>query len=381
MKCITQLHINGYLSLKDVTLELTSVNVIIGANGSGKSNLLSLLRLLPLLRTRSLRRFVADLGGADTLLFRGGKITPELAADVEIEHERGRLRYDLRLARTQADALAFADEGVSRLEAEGWSRQSLGVGHTESLLSETRAGDRTSPPADVHDVLSRISFYHVHDTSPASPLRSAGRANDHRYLRSDGSNLAPYLFALSQSEAHRAEWRLLSGLVRRIAPFIKELAPTPVNADPDTFRLDDPTADIDRVTIRLDWIDEHDQRYGVHQFSDGTLRAIALFTALTQPGDRLPTFISIDEPELGLHPSALTLLVGLIRSLAPRCQILLATQSPSLLDHFDPEEVIVADRVDGATRFTRLDPGTLSGWLEDYSMSELFDKNLLGGRP
>ena len=379
MNGITRLRVQGYRSLGDVTLEFGQVNVVIGANGSGKSNLLSFLRLLPLLRTRSLRRFVADLGGADALLFRGGKITPELFAEIELRHDGEVLRYDLRLARTQADGLVFVEEGVAQQEADGaWSRQSLGVGHTESLLEEAEGSGAVHAMCRA---LARIGFYHFHDTSPTSSLRSAGRANDHRSLRSDGSNLAAYLLALQQSPAHRAEWRLLSGLVRRIAPFIKELEPAPVNADPETFRIDNPGADADRVSVRLDWLDEHDQRYGVHQLSDGTLRAIALFSALTQPKDRLPACISIDEPELGLHPAALTLLVGLMRSVAPRCQVFLATQSTDLLDRFDVEEVVVADRVDGATRFTRLDPIGLAGWLEDYSLSELFDKNLLGGRP
>ena len=379
MNGIVRLRVQGYRSLADVMIEFGRVNVVIGANGSGKSNLLSFLRLLPLLRTRSLRRFVADLGGADALLFRGGKLTPELSAEIELHHEAGALRYDLRLARTQADGLVFAEEGVAQRGGDGvWSRQSLGVGHAESRLEEV---PESATVQAVRRSLARIGFYHFHDTSPAAALRSAGRANDHRYLRSDGSNLAPYLLALQQSPDHRAEWRLLSGLVRRIAPFIKELVPTPVNADPETFRLDDPAAEADRVSVRLDWLDERDQRYGVHQLSDGTLRAIALFSALTQPKDRLPAFVSIDEPELGLHPAALTLLVGLIRSVAPRCQVFLATQSTDLLDRFDAEEVVVADRVDGATRLTRLDPVGLAGWLEDYSLSELFEKNLLGGRP
>lgn len=364
MNGIARLRVQGYRSIKDVSLEFGSMNVVIGANGSGKSNLLSFLRLLPLLRTRSLRRFVADLGGADALLFRGGKITPELVAEVELHAPRGRLRYDLRLARTQADGLVFAEEGVSeRGEDGGWSRTALGVGHPESLLEEMASHPEASPALrGVRQALSRIGFYHFHDTSPAAALRSAGRAHDHWYLRSDGSNLAPYLLALRQSESHRSAWRLLGGLVRRIAPFIKELVPTPVNADPETFRFDDPQGGADRVSVRLDWLDEHDERYGVHQLSDGTVRAIALFAALTQPSDRLPAVISIDEPELGLHPAALTLLVGLLRSVAPRCQVFLATQSTDLLDRFEAEEILVAERAAGSTAFTRLDPGALAGW-------------------
>ena len=115
--------------------------------------------------------------------------------------------------------------------------------------------------------------------------------------------------------------------------------------------------------------------------SDGTLRCIALFTALGQPVESLPAFLSIDEPELGLHPAALGILASLVRSTSTHAQILLATQSPALLDLFDPQDVVVAERAQGATTFRRLDPDQLAGWLEDYSLSELYDKNVLGGRP
>jgi predicted ATPase len=137
----------------------------------------------------------------------------------------------------------------------------------------------------------------------------------------------------------------------------------------------------DESAVRLDWVDERDQVFGPHQLSDGTLRCIALFTALAQPVETLPSFLTIDEPELGLHPAALHLLAGLVRSTSAHCQILLATQSPALLDLFEPHEIVVTERKDGSTELRRLDPNALATWLEDYSLSELYDKNVLGGRP
>ena len=77
----------------------------------------------------------------------------------------------------------------------------------------------------------------------------------------------------------------------------------------------------------------------------------------------------------------MTIFAELVRSVSPRCQVLLATQSPALLDHFAPEEVVVVEQHDGETTPRRLDPVALEGWLEDYRLSELYDKNLLGGRP
>lgn len=384
MNAIRSLHIQGFRSLRDVTLEFGRVNVLIGANGSGKSNLLSFLRLLPLLRTRSLQKFVANLGGANAVLYRGGKVTPALAIDVEFSSEKLQTHYDARLIRTQADQFVFLHEKISGPLTPDAKWLLLGTDHVESRVEEVATGKNSTTEArNVHWWLSRINFYHFHDTSSASPLRMPAKANDTRYLRSDGSNLAPYLLRLKQSQedADRAAWTLLIGLIRQIAPYIKELIPTPINADPDSFRVDDPAAQADRVSIRLDWIDENDDMYGVHQFSDGTLRAIALFAALTQPSAQLPAFISIDEPELGLHPAALAIFVEIVRSISSRCQVLLATQSPALLDYFAPEEVLVAERIESATQIRRLDPEALSGWLEDYALSELFDKNVLGGRP
>lgn len=133
--------------------------------------------------------------------------------------------------------------------------------------------------------------------------------------------------------------------------------------------------------MRLYWNDERDYRFDVHDLSDGTLRAIALFAALTQPPSTRPQFITIDEPELGLHPAAISIFAGLVRSASAHSQILVATQSPALLDEFSPDEVIVAERRGGESGFKRLDPKELEAWLEDYSLSQLYGKNVLGGRP
>jgi predicted ATPase len=164
----------------------------------------------------------------------------------------------------------------------------------------------------------------------------------------------------------QAAWLMLSSLVQRIAPYIHSL---------------EPTLNVDGATVRLDWVDEDHERYGVDALSDGTLRAIALFTAITQPAATLPQLIIIDEPELGLHPAALNLLIELIRSRTADCRVLLATQSPALLDLLRLDEVVVVEREDGGSTFKRLDADALQDWLNDYRLSELYDRGVLGGRP
>ncbi|KFA91705.1 AAA family ATPase [Archangium violaceum] len=373
-RAITRIQVEGYRSLQNVELKPGRVTVLIGANGAGKSNLLSFLRMVALMRTQSLRRYVGEAGGASALLHYGPKVTKELNIRLEFEQKTGANAYGARLGYGAGDTLLYLDETVEYRAAGSavFKVTSLGAGHKESMLEEA-AGEQGNPTAKVvRWWLSKTNFFHFHDTSFAAPLRQNSRQEDVRFLRSDGSNLAAYLrsLAISEEPARQAAWRRISQLVRRVAPFIKSLQPTLVDpAHPETS------------SVRLDWVDERDQLFGPHHLSDGTLRCIALFTALGQPVESLPAFLSIDEPELGLHPAALDILASLVRSTSTHAQILLATQSPALLDLFEPQDVVVTERAQGATTFRRLDPDQLAGWLEDYSMSELYDKNVLGGRP
>lgn len=386
MKTITSVHIEGFRSLQDVSFAPGPLTVLIGPNGAGKSNVLSFLRMLTLMGTRSLRRFCAIEGGASTLLHRGPPDAEEIGWRVEASDEYGRIAFGGQLARAAGDQLVFLDEYAEGAAGGGYGfgrRLQLGVGHVESTLEDEAERHPKGIAEQALWTLRRMSYFHFHDTSPNSKLRSNARGVDHQYLRSDGSNLAAYLLArkLGEREDSRAAWRMLEGLVRQVAPFIKSLEPTPNVDQPEAFRWDDPELRLDQVTVRLDWIDQNDNRFGVGQLSDGTLRAIALFAALTQPGATLPTFITIDEPELGLHPAALALFVELVRSISHRAKVVLATQSPALLNLVEPEEVRVVERVNGATQLRRLDRESLAEWLEEYSLAELYDKNLLGGRP
>jgi predicted ATPase len=366
---LKRVRVEGFRSLERVDLELGRINVLIGPNGAGKSNLLEVLRLAPLMRTQSLRRFVGEAGGASALLRYGPKVTPEMSLRLEFALENVVAVYSARLGYAAGDSLVFLDEAVGPGGDE--AEISLGTGHAESQLSKPFDLERfvASFTQNVtKDSLSGMSFFHFHDTSRTSVLRQHARQVDAKYLRSDGSNLASFLLRLRDQDP--PAWRRIAGWMRQIAPFIKELQPS----------LVDPTRP-EASAVRLDWVDERDHVFGVQHLSDGTLRALALISALSQPVEVMPSFVCIDEPELGLHPAAISLLAALVRSASAHCQIVLATQSPALLDHFAPEEVIVTERGDGASAFRRLDAAALAAWLEDYSLSELYEKNVLGGRP
>lgn len=371
---ISRVRISGFRSLRDVTIRLTPTTLLIGPNGAGKSNLLSALRMLPLIPTASLSRFVSEQGGASALLHYGPSVTKELEIELDFSAQNETAGYFAKLAYSAGDTLRFATERVSRLPLDSLTATEKllnSTGQAESVLPEEARQPEAIIEKSVVSLLSGMSSFHFHDTSLTSPLRQNSRSEDDRHLRSDGSNLAAFLFRLRRSEHQPAQaaWNLIHGLVRRVAPFIKVLEPGFV--DPDS----------ERSPIRLYWVDERDHRFDVHDLSDGTLRAIALFTALGQPSSSLPKFITIDEPELGLHPAALALLISLVRSVSTRSQILLSTQSPALLDEFRPEDVLVVERHQGESSFRQLSSEALADWLEEYTLSELYDKNLLGGRP
>ncbi len=370
---LNRIRVAGFRSLRKVELDLAPVTVLIGPNGSGKSNLLSVLRMIPLMRTQSLRRFVGEQGGASSLLHYGAGTTRELTVSLEFLNGDKTNAYSARLGYAAGDSFVFLDEEASySAPPKPFAAVSLGAGHAESRLSEGAKEPNATTVKAVDSLVSRLGFFHFHDTSPTSPLRQNSRQADDRYLRSDGSNLASFLYRLRWSEADgtRQAWNLISGLVQRVAPYIKEIVPDLVNAQKG-----------EASAVRLYWLDERDHRFDAHDLSDGTLRAIALITALCQPSANRPSFVTIDEPELGLHPAAVSLFVSMVRSISPQCQVLIATQSPALLDEFEPEEIVVVERAGGETQFKRLVPNELSAWLEDYSLSELYDKNILGGRP
>ncbi len=197
-------------------------------------------------------------------------------------------------------------------------------------------------------------------------MKKTADINDNRYLRPDGSNLAAFLYYLR--EKHETSYSLIRRTVALVAPFF------------DDFLLEPQRLNTDK--IRLEWRHKgSDAYFDVSSLSDGTLRFIALTTLFLQPETYRPSVILVDEPELGLHPYAITMLASLVKQASVKTQVILSTQSPLLLDHFQPEDVLVTDRVDGGTQFTRLESAGLVSWLQDYSLGQLWEKNELGGRP
>lgn len=358
--------IKGFKSIALVEkLPLRPINLIIGPNGSGKSNFIGVFSFLHEIREGRLNDYVRKAGGAEQLLHFGSKVTNEILIRISFRQEVN--QYELRLRSTSEDSLYPWDERVyfwDKKYSEPYS-DSLRPRESgqEAGISDSKADGIASW---VRLRLGRWRLYHVHDTSATSPLRKTAKLNDNEFLRPDGSNLAAFLYLLLKK--HPNEYSLIRRTIQRVAPFFDDflLKPDPLNEE----------------AIRLAWRHKNsDQYFGASSLSDGTLRFIALATLFLQPEAYRPSVILVDEPELGLHPHAITLLASLIKQVSQQTQVILSTQSSLLLDHFQPEDVLVADRVEGQTKFSRLDSDRLATWLEDYSLGQLWEKNELGGRP
>lgn len=358
--------IKGFKSIASIEkLPLTPVNIIIGPNGSGKSNLIGAFAFLHEIREGRLQDYVTRSGGAEKVLHFGSKTTPRITFSLSFSEEVN--QYSLVLAPGGADTLyPFAET------ASFWDKRfpTPVTNSLQPLQHRLEAGISASHLTAVTGWLrSRLDgwrVYHVHDTSPSSPIRKTARVDDNRVLRTDGANLAAYLYLLQ--EQHPESYALIRSVVRRVAPFFEDFRLEPLKLRPDD--------------IKLEWRHRNsDQYFDASSLSDGTLRFMALATLLLQPHDLLPSVILVDEPELGLHPYAIGLLASLIRQASSHAQVIVSTQSSLLLDHFEPADILVAERVDGATAITRPDADRLAAWLQDYSLGQLWEKNELGGRP
>lgn len=365
MATLDRISVAGFKSLAAVEVDLRPINVLIGANGSGKSNFLGVFEFLAAIGDGRLYDYVARAGGADKLLHFGSRTTPVLS--IRVSFGPGTHPYGIDLEADDADGLYPSKDSSTdpdREDDRGSYRSGVSSDGGEAGFGESAP----EPPAAgrVHNRFDHWIPYHFHDTSFHSPMKKTADVNDNKRLRPDGANLAAFLYLLR--EKHAGKYDLIRRTVRLAAPFFDDFVLDPLELNEDK--------------ILLGWRHKGwDERLNASSFSDGALRFVALATLLLQPVSCRPPVIFLDEPELGLHPYAITLLASLVQQASVDTQIVLATQSPILLDRFDPEDVIVADRVRGATEFTRLDGKALKKWLKEYSLGELWEKNDLGGRP
>ncbi len=369
---VGSISLHGFKSIRALdTFALRPLNILIGANGSGKSNFIGFFRLLAALARQDLKRTIATSGGADRVLFLGRDTTGMISAWMSF----GDYMYAVHLQPTQDDGLVVGGDAFLERRNDIWSEHqgTVTMAERESRLKPRYESAEARSFKDPYDKQLRVVYrslrswivYHFHDTSDGAAVKRRCDLVDGEVLREEGDNLAAFLHALKhRSPAH---YLRIVDTVRLVAPFF------------DSFHVD-PLPDNPQQT-QLRWLQRGSDRiFDAGQLSDGTLRFICLAAALLQPEP--PATILLDEPELGLHPYALQLLGGMLASTSQQAQIIVSTQSAALLNDVEPEDVIVVERGDdeGST-FHRLRREDLAEWLEEYTLGELWQKNVFGGRP
>ena len=368
---LREIKLRGYKSIEGTigqTIPLCDVTVLLGANGAGKSNLVSFFKLLNFMTTGALQQHVGKQG-VNRLLFYGSKRTESVSFELRFESADARDRYEVKLSYGLPDRLFVSGEKIVYHKHGNKQPQEyyLTTGGSESGL----AHDKRKTSNVLHRLLSGIRTYQFHDTSDTAKIKDRGYVDDAKYLRSDAGNLAAFLKMLKDYDKYTKYYERIVRHIQRVMPQFGDflLEPVPGNEN----------------YVRLNWRDAtgSDYLFDPDQISDGSLRFMALATLLLQPPELLPRFIVLDEPELGLHPAAIAELAGIVRVASQKTQVLLATQSTRLVDEFLPENLVVVERdtENGCSVFKKLDSEQLKDWLERYSLSELWEKNVLGGQP
>jgi len=354
---LDRISIKGFKSFDSIDVELGRLSLLVGPNGAGKSNFIQVFELLGEIIRGELELSVGRAGGASTLLHS----TSRQAERIDIETAFANNGYKISLVPNDDDALVFEREVpwfIDRTKYTEPFTEDLGAGHRESRLP-------TSSKRVANWVLRRMSpwfVYHFHDTSRSAPVKKKGDINDNDGLRNDASNLAAFLYRLQETD--RSSYDRIVDAVRSVAPFF------------DDFRLRPDRINAER--IQLEWKQRSSTAYfGPNALSDGTLRFICISALLLQPEP--PSLILLDEPELGLHPYAINLVAEMLEACSE--QVIVSTQSVTLLNRLDITDVLIAEQVDGATTLTRPDPDGLDAWLGEYGLGEMWEKNLIGGRP
>lgn len=358
-KPLDKLTLKGFKSIKKLEdFELRSLNVLVGANGAGKSNFVDFFRMLSaMMKEGGLKEFIA--GQADGYLFGGPLTTPEM----KVEMVFGPNGYDFTLYPNDDGFFVIKDERRHYFPKD-YTRNFGTVAFDPELLRDKDSPGvygKRSASWYTYEYINSWQIYHFHETGKNMGARRYCDLNHKTKLASDASNLPAFLHYLLHKR--NEQYQEMLDAVRLAIPFL------------DNFILE-PTDD---ERIRLMW-----RQKGLNDFpmrptslSDGSIRFICLATALLQPFP--PSTIIIDEPELGLHPEAIRILGELIRDCSKRTQVILSTQSPLLIDEFEVEDIVVVKRKDGQSTFNRLDRCEFDVWLEDYSVGELWTKNVIQG--
>lgn len=357
---ITRLDIKGYKSIKQQQVDLRPINVFIGGNGVGKSNFISIFSLVRAIYEGNLADYIIRKGGANSILYFGQKETQEIDFDFYFGSRNKHTNRFLVTLSSSQDSLF-----IKSIDTAFYSYKWHYTRYEENIKESNFKNINYGQAFWVNDRLKEFEVYHFHDTGDNSPMKGYSNIDDNRILKKNGSNIAAFLFYLKIK--HNKHYLRIEKTISSIAPFFESFILEPSNRNENL--------------IKLEWKEKgnYNSYFDAYNLSDGTLRFICLATLLMQPEP--PKTIIIDEPELGLHPVAINKFAGLVRKISEKCQLIISTQSINLVDNFEPEDIIVADRADSQTVFHRLENENLKSWLEDYSLGDVWGKNVFGGQP
>jgi len=373
---LKKLKLQGFKSIPSgengLDLDFGDVNVILGANGSGKSNLLSFFEMMNKIMNKNLQVHIGKNGYAQSFLHFGPKITKKIEAKLTFSDEKVKDSYSFTLESSTDDRMFFAEEKTEHNTGSPESSFSAQhkSGDRECFIFGDQQNNNLFENITIFKTINRIELFQFQDTSFESAMRRSMYIENDKTLYRDGSNLAPYLYRLKNDEQYKKYYDRIVLSVQMVMPHFSDFDLVPFMAGKEQ-----------RVTLNWRSIGDKPYLFSPHQISDGTLRFIALATLLLQPPEKLPPIIVIDEPELGLHPSALSVLTGMVKIASQSSQIIMATQSPRLLDEFEYDQIIIAEHKGEESQFKHLDYEALKVWFEDYCLSELWEKNVLGGKP
>lgn len=367
---IYSIHIKNFKSIRDSgKIRIKQLNVLIGPNGSGKSNFIGFFKFLNMLFEKNLQIHIARKGRSDGFMY-FGRQSLYISGEVIFTNSERKIsnRYRFKMEPDQSNSLFFSEEysdyNMQATKSSGivsWDSRRINNGGT----IESKLPEHTSTRSEfLRNFFRAFKVFHFHDTSDSSKLKGFCNTTDNAYLLEDGSNLPAFLYRMKETQFK--SFKILEFTIKSIAPFI------------DNFFLQPDQIDSNKIELR--WKEKgHDNLFNAYSLSDGTLRFICLCTLLLQPAP--PSTIIIDEPELGLHPSAIIKLGSMVKSASIKSQIIISTQSVNLLDQFSSDDIIVVEREDEQTVFKRLDADNLKDWLGEFSIGELWGKNVLGGTP
>ncbi|MBW4552259.1 MAG: AAA family ATPase [Aphanocapsa sp. GSE-SYN-MK-11-07L] len=373
--------VKGFRRLQHLELEMRNLNVMIGANGAGKTSFLDVLSTLAASANGKLNDTLRLKGGLNEILTRGKTRELEISVSMQVP-EKPPLKYSLTLSpknlsyeidketltqqsnpnepepfkyiESNGLDIKYFSQEERRLLRPNWNHN-----YFETSLSQVPKMYRE--PESLRRSLAACTYYGALDVSEKSPIRLPQAMRPALLPGASGEDLVSCLYNLRETDRDRFE--MVEDIMRTAFPDFERLNFPPVAAG----------------TISMTWTDKNfSQPIYVHELSEGTLRFLWLVTLLQSQG--LTTITLLDEPEISLHPELFRYLVYLMREASKHTQLIVATHSDRLIRCLEPYEVLVCDLEEGEAIMTWADTFNLDKWLEDYSLDQIWAMNVIGGR-